>query len=320
MGDDFILRGRHKLADVGRVAAMLVCGFLVLHFSTAWAVALGEPALAPWGMWTGLAIMSAGVSHVLRRLFFPRLDLQQLAFLAARDKQAGHVVLGVCLVLAALVLTMGSAKAAEIPPGAVKYLPVLVDEQRAYWPGMSDVAVLAGQVEQESCVSLKSSRCWSPRAELRTDRERGVGMGQITRTARMDALTEMRQQYPVALRGWSWNSPSLYDPVLQLRAMVLMDHRNYRSIVGAADEREHIAMMLASYNGGLGRVISDRRMCQVTPGCDPSRWFGHAERTSRLPKVARHGYGKSFFAINREYPRSIMFTRRLRYVSALGDA
>ncbi len=86
----------------------------------------------------------------------------------------------------------------------------------------------------------------------------------------------------------------------------------------ATSEQDRLAMMLSGYNGGNGAVLQDRKLCQASPGCDPDRWFGHVEHHSRKAKVAARGYGKSFFAINREYPRTILFARSRKYEAIMG--
>lgn len=325
---DITAAQRRRWADTRRVGAMLAVALLLLQSSTPLARLVHMPELAWIGLTLGLGFLGAGASHVARRLFFPRLDLQAVAVRAVRDGQAGHVFLGVCIVLAALVLTMGSAKANELddadrfaglPPGARQHLPVLLREQRDLWPSAS-ASVLAAQVEQETCPSLTHRNCWSPRAELRTDRERGVGLGQITRTPRFDAIEEMRAKHPRQLAAWRWEDQALYDPTYQVRALVLMDRGNYERIVGAASETDHQAMMLVAYNAGPGRVVSDRRLCGATPRCDPARWFDHAERTSALPRVSTHSGYRSFFEISREYPRRILIERRPRYLRAVGES
>jgi membrane-bound lytic murein transglycosylase MltF len=72
-------------------------------------------------------------------------------------------------------------------------------------------------------------------------------------------------------------------------------------------------MALAAYNGGLGGLAQDRRLCRATPGCDQSKWTGHVEKTSYKAKIAVKGYGKSFFEINREYVRNVMNIRKAKY-------
>lgn len=297
--------------DLLRVLPLLAVATLLLWLAAPIAETVSRPELAPWLAFAGLSLYGVALSHVLRRLLFPYLDLRRLAE-AAHEK--GLVFLGVCIVMAACLLLMGGLVRAEpLPPNAVRYLPTLQAEISAHWPEMPLRSALGAQVEKETCISLKHSRCWSPRAELRTDRERGVGLGQITKTARFDALAELRAQFPQQLAGWAWESDRLYDPALQLRGLILMDLRNFRMVVGAATLEDRLAFAFAGYNGGMGGLSSDRIVCRATPGCDQARWFGHVEHTSRKAKIAASGYGESFFAINRRYVREVLITRRGRY-------
>jgi hypothetical protein len=223
------------------------------------------------------------------------------------------------MVIAAVILFLmvTAARAAEPPAAAVPLLPVLQGEQQAFWPSMPLPSALGAQVEQETCVSLKSRGCWNPHAELRTSREQGIGLGQLTRTwskdgtQRFDALGEIVAAFPKELTGLSWDNR--YDPRLQLRALVLKDMQGYRLVLGTATSTDRLAMSFAAYNGGAGGVASDRRACAATPGCDKSQWFDNVERTSLKAKAALPGYGKSFFEINREYVRNILVVRRVRY-------
>jgi hypothetical protein len=306
---------KRLIRDVWRTVAPILAGVALMHWAEPVGLATGISSLAPLMMMTGLSLGAIGAVHPLRRLLFMGLDMREFASKAKETPISSALVfVGMCIVVAAMLSVLGpSARAAELPPNARLYLPVLIQEQQQWW-SLGDVSVMAAQVEQETCITLKHSKCWSPRAELRTSRERGVGLGQITKTARFDALAEMRAANPQALAAWSWDSPNLYDPRLQLTALVLMDRRNYTTIQGAATELDHQAMMLVAYNAGPGRVISDRAMCGATPACDRRRWFDNAEHTSVLPKQPASGYGQSFYAISRHYPRAILFDRRPRYV------
>lgn len=298
-----------------RIVILAAIGAALLSSSHIVPLLLG-PVIAPLAFGFGLCFVGLAVGDLALRIAQPAVDAQSAARDALEQNSAGAglVYLGRSILAAVvLYLIVTSPRAAEPPAAAVPLLPVLQAEQRAWWPDHPMPSALGAQVEQETCITLKHPRCWSPRAELRTSRERGVGLGQITRTERFDALAEMRAAFPRALADWSWAGESLYDPRLQLRGLVLMDLRNWRALADVGAEGERLAMSLAAYNGGLGGLASDRRVCAATAGCDPGRWWGHVERTSLKAKTAVSGYGKSFFEINREYPRAILVVRRPRY-------
>jgi hypothetical protein len=64
-----------------------------------------------------------------------------------------------CLIILVLllVLVMHKVNGAEVVPvNAQKYVPLLVAEQKQRWTENPDSIALAGQVEQETCISLKS--------------------------------------------------------------------------------------------------------------------------------------------------------------------
>jgi len=207
------------------------------------------------------------------------------------------------------------APAIGLPGEAAKHLPVLVAEVRQHWPSAPFKSAFAGQVEKETCITLKHRKCWSPYAELKTNREYGFGLGQLTVTAKFDNFKEAKKLDP-SMAGWAWENR--YAAEYQLRTLVLMNRFNYGKF-NFANGLDRMAFTLAAYNGGLGGVLSDRRVCMATPGCEPVRWFGHVEHTSKKAKKAVAGYGKSFFTINREYPKTILFERRQKYVPHTGD-
>lgn len=223
--------------------------------------------------------------------------------------------MGARLICWLVALTL-PALAAPIPDGAKTYLSELVHRQLELWPDAPKPHFLAGQIEQESCISLKHSRCWSPRAELKTSRENGIGFGQFTRaynadgSIRFDVIDDLRRAHP-ELYGWSWDTR--YDASYQLKALVLMDRGIYTRVKGAASDTDRLAFMLSAYNGGEGGLRQDRRLCANTKGCDQNRWKGHVERTSLKAKAAKPGYGKSFFHINREYVTNVLEVRSPKY-------
>lgn len=198
-----------------------------------------------------------------------------------------------------------------LPPNALVHLPVLVQEAALNWPEYHHIHYLAGQVEQETCPSLRSKKCWSPRAELKTDREYGFGLGQITITSKFNNFLEAKKLgYGLAL--WSWEDR--YNPRYQLRTLVLMNRSAYGRLKFIASPYERNAMMFSAYNGGMGGVLNDRKVCQAIKGCDPNKWFGNVAEHSLKNKTKVQGYGKSFFDINREYVVNVMRVRSTKYI------
>lgn len=99
------------IREIPRVLILLVLAVLFIWGSTPLALAIDFPAVATWGLFFGGCFIAVALSHLCRRLLFPRLDLQTIAFLAYQDNNrgAGLVFLGICIVLASFVLLTGSA-------------------------------------------------------------------------------------------------------------------------------------------------------------------------------------------------------------------
>ncbi|MFA5510853.1 MAG: lytic murein transglycosylase [Candidatus Kapaibacterium sp.] len=231
-----------------------------------------------------------------------------------------HLLLALCAwALGSLSPALAQDVRTFVPSGAEVYAPVLVEKQRAVWPAAPEPWTLAGLVEQESCISLTHSRCWNPRAELRTSREYGFGFGQVTvaynanGTVRFNKFEELRAAHD-SLRAWTW--ANRYDPGYQLTAVVEMNLDLWRRVAAApgATVKDQWAFVLSSYNGGLGSVLQDRRLCSNTRGCDPARWFGHVENTSLKSRTPQPGYGgRSWFDINRSHVSNVINLRRSKY-------
>lgn len=203
---------------------------------------------------------------------------------------------------------------ADLPPNAQLYVPVLVREVCQHWPAMPAPYFLGSQVEQETCASLKSKKCWSPTVEFKTAREYGFGLGQLTVTSSFNNFNESLK-LSGALADWKWEDR--YNPAYQLRTLVFMDKRGFDSFPFAATPKDQMAFMFASYNGGIGGALNDAKLCKGTKGCDPTRWFGNVEKTSLKSKIKWQGYGKSAFEINREYVFNVLRVRFVKYMGPL---
>lgn len=275
----------------------------------------------------GLAILQGvwaiAAAHWARKALtdYPEADQRRL-FAKALEGSTGAglalVALSVLFVGLLLVFSPRARAAEALPVGFLTYGPMLQAEQRNYWPDHPDPAALGALVEQESCPSLRSRSCWNPSARLKTSREEGAGVGQITRayradgSLRFDALADLRSQYGDALAGWSWDN--VYRcPDLQFRGLVLMSRDAARAFRGSPG---WLHFGDAAYNGGPTDVQRERRACKLAAGCDPGQWFGHVEL--HCLKSRRPIYGnRSACDINREHVRNVFLVRRAKYVGAM---
>lgn len=204
-----------------------------------------------------------------------------------------------------------------IPTKALVYVPMLKQEQLKIWPGHPKPEVLAGLSEQESCISLTHSKCWDPRSRLKTSREEGAGIGQITKAytkngaIRFDALAELRAKHHSDLKELSWSN--VYQRAdLQLRALVLKNLDNYKNLYYIKDSISRLAFADAAYNGGYGGVIKDRMACGLKEDCDPQFWFNNVEFTCMKSKKPIYG-NRSACDINREHVQNVMNVRSNKY-------
>jgi hypothetical protein len=209
---------------------------------------------------------------------------------------------------------------------ADKYLPVVVEAINSIWPTMPMRSFIPSQIEQESCISAKHSKCWNPNVELRTSRELGFGLGQLTiaykadGSVRFNAWEEIKDKDP-SLKNWAW--ADRYNPLLQIKAIVVKDRFNFQRLTfPIASTLDRMAFTAVTYNAGS--VVKDRSLCLARTDCDASKWFAAngkfgVESFSTKSKVPQKGYGKSFFEISREYPKNVLFVRRGKYVPYTGE-
>jgi hypothetical protein len=208
-----------------------------------------------------------------------------------------------------------------VPKNAYVYLPGLKQELAKVWPTHPKPSLLPALVEQESCISLTHSRCWSPKSQLKTSREEGAGLGQITRaynkdgTVRFDALEAVKELDP-SLAALTWNN--VYSrPELQMRALVVMNKDCFNKLRGVYNSSVKLDFCDAAYNGGYGGMQAERRACAMLEGCDSQKWFGHVEKHCLKSKVKWQGYGLSACDINRDHVEKVVHVRSPKYVSLM---
>lgn len=303
--------------------AFVVVGTLIGLAASLWLDPDGgrSTALAALGIVQGVWAVAA--AHWARKAILDHEDADwRMLFTMASTSATGAglaLIAGAIVFVGLLMVFAPRAHAADIvPKGWYVYGSTLQAEQKRYWPQHPDPALLGALVEVESCVSLRSPTCWNPRARLKSAREEGAGMGQITRayradgSLRFDALSELTQRYG-DLAGLSWGT--VYSrPDLQLRAMVLMSRDAARSFGGDA-----LAFGDAAYNGGIGGVKKERQACKLTAGCDPAQWFGHVELHCLKSRQPLYGT-RNACDINREHVRQVMQVRAPKYRALWGAA
>jgi len=304
------LRFRYKFMVGGSLAAII--GLVVTDPDKGTSTGL-------WLLMIGAGMVALLLAHWGRKALhdYPEADARKLFGKASQDPVgAGLALVALALVFQAVLgLFAGRAHAQTPDPRAAQFAPIIQAEMRQHWPDLPWPHYTAALIAHESgCPSLRS--CWSPTAQLKTAREEGAGLGQITRawrpdgSLRFDSLADMRDKHP-ALREWSWLN--VYQrPDLQIRAVVLMSRGNWQALRAVADPWERLTMTNAAYNGGLGGVQADRRAGQVKAGCDPQRWWGHVEHTCTKSQAALYGK-RSACDINRDHSRHVMLKELPKY-------
>lgn len=206
-----------------------------------------------------------------------------------------------------------------IPEKAYPLLPKLKSEAERLHPNGPSLGYYASLIEQESCISLKHSRCWSPTSRLKTSRETGAGLPQITvayradGSVRFDKLEEMRDNYVDELKELSWEN--VYErPDLQLRVVVLLTQENWKRFFMVKNYDGKLGFTDSAYNGGPRDVEKGRLICGLKKGCNPDLWFGNVEYT--IPKSTKPLYGtRSAKDINLEHVYNVTQVRFGKYQS-----
>lgn len=274
-------------------------------------------------------ILAVAFAHLARKALhdYPEADARRLFARAAESPVgAGLALVALAIVSSALLGLFGRSAHAQnidVPPHprAVALAPVLQAETARWWPDLDRPHYVPALISHESCITYTHRRCWSPDSELRSQREQGLGLGQLTRafradgSVRFDSLAEMRDRHP-ALADLDW-STLRGRPDLQIRALVLMSRDNWHALRGVQDPLHRLAFTDAAYNGGLGGVQRERRACEIAAGCNPQRWWGHVEHRCLKSRQPLYG-GRSACDINRHHVTDVLVHRMPRYRALMG--
>ncbi|WP_426111284.1 transglycosylase SLT domain-containing protein [Pseudomonas sp. DSP3-2-2] len=193
----------------------------------------------------------------------------------------------VLLIGIACVLACGHAFADAIPTEADQYRRSLTRIAQAEWGLDAPVAMFAAQVHQESRWRLDAR---SPVG--------AQGLGQVMPST----ATWLAEIFPVTLGKVEPESASW-----SLMALISYD-RWLADRITARDACEQSAMVLSSYNGGLGWLIRDRRLASAK-GADSLVWFNSIERFNA-------GRSPAAFRENRQYPQLILKRWERLYIDA----
>ncbi|WP_336331624.1 transglycosylase SLT domain-containing protein [Pseudomonas putida] len=196
--------------------------------------------------------------------------------------------LALLVVLPVAAILCNVAKAlADVPPEAQQYRRDLTRIAQAEWGLDAPVATFAAQVHQESR--------WRFNAKSPVGAQ---GLGQVMPST----ATWLAQLFPDTL-----GNVQPFNTTWSLMALVTYDRWLADRIKGRNACERH-AMVLSSYNGGLGWLIRDRKLASAK-GADPLVWFGSIERFNA-------GRSAAAFRENRGYPRLILKTWEAQYITA----
>jgi len=198
-----------------------------------------------------------------------------------------RILLAGCLIGLVAGLALCGKAHAEIPMQAEQYRRDLSRIAQAEWGLEAPVATFAAQVHQESRWKFNAK---SPAG--------AQGLGQVMPTT----ATWLAELFPKAL-----GKVEPYNPTWSMQALVSYD-RWLADRIKARDQCQQGAMVLSSYNGGLGWLIRDRKLASAK-GADPLTWFGSIERFNA-------GRSAAAFKENRQYPRLILQRWERLYVDA----
>lgn len=258
------------------------------------------------------------VFHLIRKSLFPYIDLEKFANKASEEPLSAAIVFTMMIIFIISLCYISVANAMtynQILDQAKPQLPIFKSVVTQYWPEAPNQQYFPGDVEQETCASL--ALCWNPNAQLKTSREYGFGLGQITiaygkkGNVRFNNFKEAKNKYD-QLSQWQWDDR--FNPKFQFTYIVLEMKNLFTPMVPYfRDDINRWAAALVSYNAGAQTVIDRMTLCGITKGCNKSLWFNGLE-TVHLPYEKKLLYGKALFERRNEYPHNVINIRSPKYV------
>ena len=197
-----------------------------------------------------------------------------------------RTIVWLLFVLYIVALLGCSVPAHAAPQSSLAYKRLVIREARHVFGLSAPVAMLAGQIEQESA--------WRPDVCSAY----ACGLTQFTE-ATADDIDKKYQLGGVNRSNPEW---AVRAQMLYMRDLYEAYHN-----AQARDDCERWAFTLSSYNGGYGWIIRDKAICAAHDECDPKRWFWNVEDWSNRAAWA--------FRENRGYPRRILGITQHQYSS-----
>ena len=143
-------------------------------------------------------------------------------------KQIKLLILIIFLLLIGGSLSKTESATQVVPPNSIQYFPYINDLLDSAWKDLHYRSVIPSVVEQETGPCPKRKSCWNPKAQLKTPREYGFGLGQLTLAynangmERFNYFIDIQKQDPI-LKQWQWSDR--FNPKYQIRALIVQ-YRN----------------------------------------------------------------------------------------------
>ena len=221
----------------------------------------------------------------------------------------------IIILLLLLSITVATARCnynykTYIPKNAYKYMDLVEIDSIILNKSIKYVPYYDALIEQESCISLCHSKCWNPKSRLKTKREEGAGLFQITRVfysnglVKWDTLKSLKERFPKYLKDLNWSN--IYDrPDLQILAGLLLWNSNMRLFINKVDKDSLIWFLDSCYNGGFKYLYREMVRCKLTKGCNPKKWFGNVELMKSRRALKKLYGNRTAWDINREHVRLV---------------